>query len=94
MPYSSHKFTGRDDGGYSNTYIKKFMSTRKMFGIGKKKLTDDEFSAVTSSTPAEEWFWHVYTASQDQGASSQDITAHVKLTYYVKFYHRSQLTTS
>lgn len=72
---------------------KMYMSTAKIEGVHKKAVaTDDTYASLTTTNPAQPWYWNLITQSADQVSSSTAI-AFVTITYYCEFYGRQVLTT-
>lgn len=71
--------------------IKYYMSTKNIFGISKKKVSDDDaFSGfVSTGVPADTWNWAIYVSQPELATGVVTSTiVDVKITYYVRFFDR------
>jgi len=74
--------------------LRGYMSTTKVFGEKYSTIMSDEnYAANYNANPTFEWFWAI-------GVRNMDITTvldwyhNIKMTYYVIFYNRNELTQS
>lgn len=91
-PYNHKKYITTNAGSHGQTTVKHYMSTAKIYGIPKKKVTaEDDFSAETNTTPLRQWFWAV---GQWNFGDNLDIATFciVETTYYVRLWDRRLLT--
>lgn len=93
-PYSKWK-QGYIYGLGSQDVIKSYMSTSKIYGLGKRAVKDEnDFSAAVTANPVSEWHWKMYVWNGTGSTSTSYITMSVKITYYVKFFGRKTLSQS
>jgi len=55
-------------------------------------LLDGTCHAATNTTPALEWYWHVYTAPASEGAAASNIVETLIVDYTVHFYGLKDLS--
>lgn len=92
-PYCQHK-EGNIVGGASRLKFKSYMSTAKIDGVSKQKIAiDDNYTALISADPVNEWKWMIAAQTADQ-SSGVTLKAIVTITYYVKMFDRIPLTQS
>jgi len=71
-----------------STRISNYMSTQKIEGITKAKVTsEDGYSANTNANPPEQWYWTLGAQDISPG-TARDIIMQITLVYYVRFYAR------
>lgn len=74
--------------------ISSLMETDVIMGVPKAAvLSDDTLQSVTTSNPANPWYWHIVGQNTD-GAAGVVIQLTVKLTYLVDFFDMSLLSQS
>lgn len=73
--------------------MKKYASTRKIMGLVKSQVFDDDFAGTSGSNPIQLWYWNLLFASTDQTTvpSGRFI---IKITYFCQFYDRVFQTQS
>lgn len=89
-PFAKTKMVNR----YVNGGVTRLSNYRKTNNIfGESDIDDDAYSSLVTSTPANEWFWHVVCARGDQSAISAwpGVQMLVRITYYIRFERRRQL---
>lgn len=74
-------------------YLKSYCSTRKVLGLTKTQVMDDDNAASVGATPIQVWYWNLLWESTDAVTNIQ-INGVVKLTYYVQFFDRLIATQS
>lgn len=77
-------------------YIKHYMSTNKIFGLPKNSMAVDAAFwgvASTDTAPSRLWYWNIVSRPVDDSTTSS-IRARVKVTYFVKWFSRKNLSTS
>lgn len=94
---SMKSIPGVNSGG--TCIIKKYMSTRKIYGLSKTQVSDDNYTGTTAGVqPSKLWYWNTWTGPfDDSNLNIQDATnleINVKLIYYVKFFDRKTLPLS
>ncbi len=93
-PYG--KFTMINSNAAGNTTkIKHFMTTRKMFGLDKNQVGNADYTGtVATGTPASEFYWHVIVDDATGSTGTTNVTVLVEITYYIKFFERTDLDRS
>lgn len=93
IPYAKQKII-QLGSGRTNYRVKSYMSTAKICGVDKKRISDDpNFSGLTSvsstggASPNNLAAWFFSFQSADRVATI-DCILNLKITYYVKFYGR------
>lgn len=71
--------------------LKMYMSTKTMFG--EKNINDEDYSAAVTTNPSKLFYFKLF-AQASNIASTWQIQANVKLTYYVEFFDRKLLAAS
>jgi hypothetical protein len=87
QPYAKFKMVPTKGGPV--TVLDNNISTRRIFG-GKMTDFDDNFSALTSTIPNNNWYWMISLYSQFVGTSSQ-LHVNVIVDIDVEFYDRKFL---
>jgi len=77
-----------------STLINSYMSTKKMFGLSKLPDYALDFTGSSTQNPANVWFWNIFVYGLSSAIPSSSIAVEFKLTYWVEFYNRAQLSTS
>lgn len=79
---------------YSGRHLlKHYMTSARQFGVDRKSvMSEDNYSGTSSASPANDWYWSCF-AKADSGLSTQ-FYLWIKITYYVVFHERSQMSTS
>jgi len=72
--------------------LSSYMSTARMKGI-KSIQYSEQYSALVSTNPAQEWYWRVIVGSVDRIGFPAAIME-VSLTYYVEMFDRNNLSAS
>lgn len=67
--------------------IKSYVSTRKACGLNKKQIFDEDFSALTTSSPNQIWYFNMLATSINN-TSPLDFYFMATITYYVQFFDR------
>lgn len=91
--YSKKIMLPNNTAGYYKP-LKHYMTTRKIYGISKSKVQDDNYSAAVGSNPTNQWYWHIVVDDTKTGAINQDVNLYAEVTYYVEFYGRKELDQS
>lgn len=89
QPRSKYMFVQEGSGRPSK--IKHYMSTAQVWGVSKRRVTDDpEFSHLmaTTSIPTSAWFWNVFISPGVATGFSAFGILSVRLTYYIKLWDR------
>lgn len=89
LPYSRYRWMGNQNG-QNRTIIKNYMSVKKMEARNTNSIN---FTAPITASPSSQKFWHVSFASNDR-VSAVAMDLDVLITYYVKFFRRTQLPSS
>lgn len=93
-PYAKSALLGPLSSSRSTRRIKHYISTAKMYGKNPRAIMDDDqFGAITTANPVEQWHWHILAQSID-GTTNITGTLQVEITFYVVFYDRRDLTAS
>lgn len=69
-------------------------STNEVLGLTSRQIEDDDYSAVTSSNPAQLWYWNLYATKVDTTNLNVDIVVVVRIVYDVKFFDKIFITPS
>lgn len=78
----------------SNTAIKHYMSTAKIYGVDKQAVRDnDNFSAVYNANPVNEWDWIISASTIDLATTSTQYLF-ITVNYYTEFFDRFTLGQS
>lgn len=93
LPYAQYKIANLV-GGQGKLVFKQYMSTAKINGEPKKKIsTEEDYSAEVGASPLKQWLWYV---GAQQVADTGSFTIHIvhKITYYCRFYGRKTFAQS
>lgn len=90
QPYTTTKFLTPLSGSRSSCYIKKYMSTKKMFGVSN--ISDDSYQALLGSDPSRQWYWTILSNDFDDTGGQVEMIA--KVTYYCELFDRDILAVS
>lgn len=90
-PFATIKMVIRGGNGNTPTRLKAIRKTKNIFG--ESDIDDDNYAAATSTVPANEWYWHLVAARQDQSSISAypGICFSIRITYYIRFERRQSL---
>lgn len=70
-----------------------YMSTAKMWGKSKKQIREeDNFSAQTSTNPANVWHWSIVVGGISGDTDTPDLFLYFEVIYYVTFFKKRALT--
>lgn len=72
--------------------VTNYMATAKIKSI-KSIEYSEQYSALISASPAQEWFWYVICGSVDRTATP-DAMAEITITYYCELFDRINLAVS
>lgn len=76
----------------SPTTLKMFMSTAKIDGLPKVAVkTADDYTAAVNTNPTAQWYWNVLM-QPIVAATSTNVYAIVRITYYCEFYGRQLIS--
>lgn len=94
MTYS--KFTPlSNDAGQPAIQHELYCSTAQVRGSPADIVQyEADLSALVTTTPTQEWFWHVGGIGYGSSANNFDINMDITVTYYVDFYDRETLSRS
>lgn len=73
--------------------IKMYQSTRKVLGLNKTQIFDQDYGATVSTNPVQAWYFNWLGSSVD-ATSALNLFFMVRITYYAQFYDRRQMTQS
>lgn len=76
----------------TSTKLSAYMSTKAKFGYGEGITQEDDLSALTTTNPAEQWYWQLVIGSA--GNTATNGFGRVKITYYCRFFDRRDLLRS
>ena len=76
------------------TYLKNYISVRKIFGNSPAQANDLTYSATPSLNPVSQFFWHIFVQQVTNVLATVDTQIYVEMTYYVKWYERVPLSRS
>lgn len=92
QPYAIKSLMSVATGTSRSHTLSRYMSTKKIFGL--KSIDDeDNFASDITTTPADQWYWHVYIMSPDSSFNASAMGT-VSITYYIEYFTRVQLTSS
>jgi hypothetical protein len=89
QPYAISKLTG--SAGSPAIEIENSMTTAKMFG-SNMVLSDDNFAALVSTVPVNNWFWAI-GIYQNFVFAAQPVVSDIQILVDVQFYDRKYLAT-
>lgn len=87
-PYSKIRWLSPLSGAGSRTFIKMYMSTKKIYG--KATGQAEEYAAAVSGAPEYLWYFN-YGAQSENASATSFLTYHFTITFYVQFYGRQEL---
>lgn len=82
---------GGKEGQGNSKKLKLYMSAKTLFG--EKNIRDEDYSAAVTANPSKLFYYKLF-AQASNAASTWQIQANIKLTYYVEFFDRKLLTQS
>lgn len=85
FPYCKTKYTGNPGGSKTLTWLKHYMTTRKMI---RRDVKDVDLSADVTANPGEEWMWVFRTDYYDNTQATASCHLDIQITYYVLFHKR------
>ncbi len=93
--YTQQRLVGTANAGNSIKHVKTYMSTKKMFGLKTLGASNTGYigNATTDILTGQQYFLYLYALNLDSAASVK-VVAETKLTYYVKFFNRIELSAS
>lgn len=87
-PYVSYKIPSAAFGSLPANRISNYMTTAKMYGVPPYMAqSDTAFSATTSGSPGQQWYWVIQIANADLSSTGSFIWA-IHIDYYVEFWGR------
>ncbi len=92
-PYAKVKMVANQEAGYPST-IKSYISTKKILGLTKRESSDVDYSALVTTNPLNQWFWHFYIEDAITAGSNIKSKMYIELMYYTEFYKRKSLDRS
>lgn len=88
-PYNKHKLIGAP--GARPEKVVSSMATEKIFG-SKMVYTDDNFAALVSTVPVNNWYWAVAVSAADaSGSTNYSFSVQTDFEMMVEFYSRKPL---
>lgn len=87
-PYCTTKLMGPLASSRSNAVVKKYMSTKKIYGL--KTSSESDFQGTTSTSPDHLWYWNLFC--QSPTTSTAPFTVYLELTFYCNFFMREEMT--
>lgn len=78
---------GPNTGDQGIINITHYAKATQVLGKARDENTDDVLSALYTTNPARQWYWHVFAGTLDN-LSDINVFLDVTLTYYVKFYDK------
>lgn len=89
QPYIKHVTIGGSNGGNDVKTLKQYMSTAKLFGVPKKKVTaEDNFNSAMGNVPANGWYWILGGQYVEPSTAEINLNVQLTITYYVRLYDR------
>lgn len=85
-------FTVANLNSYQPT-MKRYCSTRRVFGYDKKAQADQDLQAAVTTNPAKQWYWNLIAQSADR-TTTVSIIVYVTMTFYCEFFARKRLALS
>lgn len=81
--------------GTSDMMVSNYKSTASVRG-GPYDIVqyETDLSALTSTNPLQQWYWHVTAYNADGSTGSIDTNVNVEIIFYVEFFDRETLTQS
>lgn len=93
FPYGHYK-AGNIVNAAPNLTLNGYMSTSKIDGISKSKVSDDDrYTAVVSASPVNMWRWNIGIQATDKTSTTTGRLL-VRITYYCRLSARQILTQS
>lgn len=93
-PYAKTRLLAPSGSGGALQVLKHYMTSARMYGKPRDAIiSDNQFSALTSATPTEQYGWHCFVEPVNTG-SPIGISYQVLVTYYAIFYDRIPLAAS
>lgn len=83
------------DGASNTGNLSMYLSTAQVRG-GPQDIVqyEQDLSALTGTTPTQEWFWHVGAYGMGDSNTNFDVDLELRVTYYIDFYDRQTLSRS
>jgi hypothetical protein len=89
-PYVRYKMSNQYQGV---SIIKHYISTRKILGLAKAAIQQDNYAAAFGSSPVDQWFWQISIRPSDV-ATAIVVNVTIMMTYYVELSDRVDLSAS
>lgn len=89
-PYSAHTMLPTFAAGYFKM-LKSYISVRKLAGLSKATMQDQDLSAACNANPTKTTLWQIYFAAINDPTAALNVVYTVKLTYYAEFYDRKDI---
>jgi hypothetical protein len=85
---SKHRNLGPNTGNRGVVEFTYESSIMQMYGVTLQNAYDSaDFQSATSTTPVDEWFYHIYIGTYDS-ATNVNVRVNVVIDYDIKFYDR------
>lgn len=81
------------DSGGSSVNVSAYHNTLQVLGKPKNEYQDGTLSALTTSLPNSEWYWHFECQAPD-ATTSTTVQGVIVMTYYLLFFDRKNLSQS
>lgn len=93
QPYSKYKMIN-PFGGHAGKTIKSYMSTARIYGVPRLAVgIEDDFAGAVTTNPSNQWCWNVIGGTLNS-SNNTTFSLLVRLTYYVEYWNRKQLSQS
>lgn len=89
QPRARWRLTGPNHGS-GPIRVRHYMSTRKIFGLSKREVADEDYAADVGANPSNLWIWNISSGTLD-GTSTVNAESVITVTYYAVFYKRKEL---
>lgn len=87
QPYTRKSYLKMGAAAVGQNAMTSYMSTRKILGLSKIQVEDQNFQATVNTDPATQWYIHVWSFTPDSNQLAMN--SWVELTYYVEFCNRA-----
>lgn len=92
QPYTKKTLLRMGAASVGQGTVSMYMATRKILGLSKIQVEDQDYQASISANPTKQWYFHLWTFTPDDNTIAMNTQA--ELTYYVEFCNRAQPGTS
>jgi hypothetical protein len=94
MDYATAGFVGPNTGGPNQINMSSSFTTQQLYAVPRSfARNSSDFISATSTTPTNEWLFHLYYGSLD-ASSDVNLRFTVRLIYNIKFFNRKIILPS